>query len=173
MAPNMISLEVLAEAKQKTSWSIQIQFYVLWKAELDAFVHWLEILEYWADVKTRDCHPLTCRIFFWVREDLLKTLRFPGLPFFHPSTIPQQFFPSPRYFTPFPSPVQVFYKYIFSSTKNCHLVLHSSRRTDALPGNVAETSIAIENQEYAAAGECDDCGENVNDCKCVISHELC
>ena len=39
MAPNMISLEVLAEAKQKTSWSIQIQFYVLWKAELDAFVH--------------------------------------------------------------------------------------------------------------------------------------
>ena len=24
----------------------------------------------------------------------------------------------------------------------------------------------IENQEYAAAGECDDCGENVNDCEC-------
>ena len=34
MAPNMISLEVLAEAKQNTSWSIPIQFYVLWKAEL-------------------------------------------------------------------------------------------------------------------------------------------
>ena len=24
----------------------------------------------------------------------------------------------------------------------------------------------IENQEYAAAGECDDCGENINDCEC-------
>ena len=27
----------------------------------------------------------------------------------------------------------------------------------------------IENQEYAAAGECDDCGENVNDCECGSS----
>ena len=25
----------------------------------------------------------------------------------------------------------------------------------------------IENQEYAAAGDCDDCGENVNDCECI------
>ena len=24
----------------------------------------------------------------------------------------------------------------------------------------------IENQEYEAAGECDDCGENLNDCEC-------
>ena len=119
MAPHMILLEVLAKAKQKTSWSIQIQFYVLWKAELDAFVHWLEILEYWADVKTRDCHPLTCRIFFWVREDLLKTLRFPVLPSFLPPVHHSAaIFPSPRYFTPFPSPVQIFYKYVFSSTKN-------------------------------------------------------